>query len=729
MSDLTLPIIGLTTLAGYFFAQNGRNPRQPREERKQIETFEKPNGDNIYESKQFEAVNREMLSRSLQNYRDAENPANTGMLPPLFNTYSAVGSEQVLSPVTNGQASNMSAEQQAEITRINRTVDVTQSQKPPAIDNRPMFNQSFSVRGKERDDVGAELNVTNNQISLLTGLPIDTSHNNMVPFFGSNVRQNVEQFTNQSIMENMTGKNTTFQHKQEIAPMFASAPQNIYGTPTLTQNIDTDRYIPSLYRQNEKPFDDQKVQRPTAWTVENEVQPWKQFKTVDELRVASKPKNTYNGVMVPGQQGEVRGVMGEFHKRRPETFYEQTPDHLLKTTGQFIAHQTQQDFVTNLKPTARKSYNVSYFGNAAASELQKSRQTVSLNGQDQQASLVQEPKRINFEGDYVRNAVGNRAVHDYGRAGMKSYETERFTTGQETHLLNANRSAAGSAVKPRDLPKTTLKETALSFDNSGNVKTTFDYGAISAYDAGLTGISAKTTHKETTLTNNYKGIMNKEDGMGYLVNKYEAKTTGKEIITNNSERTGNAGGGSVMKNATVYSTYESPEKVRNAVHAVDYRGNAGGDSVSKNATVYSTYASPEKVRNAVHAVDYRGNANFNSQSSSRDQYQNAQIRDQKEIVLSGERPSGPQKFQIASGKNVVGDIKSSDNLLLKEQETARDNMHGTLPQILRGKESIGHQSKVRFDNEAVDTVFADRLQPDLVISQHNQNPFSLKKRL
>uniref|UniRef100_A0A6C0H747 Uncharacterized protein n=1 Tax=viral metagenome TaxID=1070528 RepID=A0A6C0H747_9ZZZZ len=695
MSDLTLPIIGLTTLAGYFFSQNGRNPRQRREERKQIDTLEKPNGDNIYESKQFETVNTEMLNRSFKNYRDAEDPASTGVLPPLFNIYSAVGSDQIISPMTHGQVSKLSSEQQAEITRINRTVDVTQSQKSPAIDDRPMFNQSFAVVGKEHEDVGAELRVTNNQVSLLTGLPIDTSHNNMVPFFGSNVRQNVEKFTNESIMENMTGKKPTFQHKKEIAPMFSKAQQDIYGTPTLTENIDTDRYIPSLYRQNEKPFDDQKIQKPIAWTIDNDVQPWKQFKTVDDLRVASKPKSTYEGVVVPGQQGEVRGVMGEFHKRRPDTFYEQTPDHLLKTTGQFLAPQAQQDFVTNLKDTARKSYNVSYFGNAATSELQRSRQTVSLDGQDQQASLVQESKRINFENDYGRNAVGNRAVHDYGRSGMKSYETERHTTGQETHLLNANRSATGLAVKSVDLPKTTLKETALSFDNSGHVKTAFDHGAVNAYYTGISGISAKTTHKETTLMNNYKGIMNKEDGMGYLVNKYEAKTTGKEIISSNSEHTGNAGGGSVMKNAKVYSTYDSPEKVRNAVHA----------------------------------VDYRGNANLNSESSSRDKYHNAHIREQKEATLLGERPSGPQKFQLASGKDVVGDIKTSDNLLLKEQETSRENMNGTLPQILRGKDSIGYQSKIRYDDESVDTVFADRLQPDLVISQHNQNPFSLKKHL
>lgn len=692
MSDLTLPIIGLTTLAGYFFSQNGRNPRVPAQERSNIEKFEKPNGDNIYESHQFDAVNQEILTRSLRNYKDAENPALTGVLPPLYNSYSAIGNDLMLTPATQNQVIGVSSQQQADINRINRVVDVTSSSKPPVIDQRPMFNQTFTYKGKERDDVGTELNVTNTEISLLTGKPMDTSHNNMVPFFGSNLTQNVEKFTNESLLENQTGKNPTFKHKTEIAPLFAKMPQDIYGTPIVTENVDTDRYIPSLYRQNEKPFQDQKVQRPIAWTVDNDAKPWNQYKNVDELRAANKPKVSYQGTTVPGQRGEVRGVIGQVYKRTPETFYEQTPDHLLKTTGQFLAPQSQQNYTTNFKPTARNSYNTSYFGGASAGEVQKGHQAVTLDGDDIQASLVQTPKRINFANDYTRNAVGNKTVNDYGRGSMKSYETERYTTGQETHILNANQASAGIATRPSDHAKTTLKETNLLADNSGNVKTSFDHGGVNAYYAGISGMSAKTTHKETTLTNNYKGIMNKQDGMGYLVNKYEAKTTGKEIVSSNSEHTGNAGNG-LMKHISVYSTYDSPEKVRNAVHA----------------------------------QDYRGNANYNSESMSRVQYQNADIREHKEVVVSGQRPSGPQKFQIASGKDVVGEIKTTDNLLFKEQEERREQMNRVLPQILSGKDSLGYQTKTRFDDEPVDTVFSDRLQPDLVIAQHNQNPYSIRK--
>ena len=37
MSDLTFPLIGLTTLAGYFFSRDGRNPRTQETVRETIE--------------------------------------------------------------------------------------------------------------------------------------------------------------------------------------------------------------------------------------------------------------------------------------------------------------------------------------------------------------------------------------------------------------------------------------------------------------------------------------------------------------------------------------------------------------------------------------------------------------------------------------------------------------------------------------------------------------------
>ena len=122
---------------------------------------------------------------------------------------------------------------------------------------------------------------------------------------------------------------------------------------------------------------------------------------------------------------------------------------------------------------------------------------------------------------------------------MKQYESERSTTGETSHLLNAKNPNAGMMIKSRDDAKTTIKETTLYVDNYGNVKTIYNKAGNSAYIAGISDFTAKETQKETLVNNTYEGQINKPDGMGYIVNKYEAKTTGKEIISNNSEYTTN----------------------------------------------------------------------------------------------------------------------------------------------------------------------------------------------
>jgi len=94
-------------------------------------------------------------------------------------------------------------------------------------------------------------------------------------------------------------------------------------------------------------------------------------------------------------------------------------------------------------------------------------------------------------------------------------------------------------IKPRDDAKTTIKETTMYVDSFGNVKTVYNRGANSAYIAGISDFTAKETQKETLVNSTYEGQLHKPDGMAYIVNKYEAKTTGKEMISANSDYTSN----------------------------------------------------------------------------------------------------------------------------------------------------------------------------------------------
>ncbi len=559
MSHLTLPLVGLTAAVGYLLNQDGKAPRKTDEVRQNLEQFEKPNGTNVYTSNKVAEVNKEMLDLSLHNYKLAESPEITGVLPPLFNTYSSVGNKEILKDTTkNGADIPLHVHHQ-----INKVKDVL----APAVDwnvgQRPMFTPFDNLTPLDNSNSLT----SDSNVSLLTGLPLEKTHNNMVPFFGSASKQNVEEFTNEPLLDRYTGRSSTFAHKQEMKARFETQSQDIYGTPLFTDNIGKGRYIPSRFIQNNNPFEERKENAPIAGTVENNIRPT--FKTVNELRPGNRPKETYDGRMLSGKMGEVRGIQNSVEKNRPDTFYESTKDHLFVTTGEHIAPKMAENF-SNLKTPSRGTYNTEYFGIASSSEFSRGKQRLQvIDNSDQldlDASFVQNPKRNNFGNDYLRNVNGRKLTNDIQRASINVFETERATTGDITHQLNANMEKMGQTTRLIDGVKSTIKETMLSHDNSGHIKTTFDSGAVEAFRTGVSNMTAKTTSKEMTVDNKYIGNSQKASGMGYLVNKYSAKTTGKEIISADSEYTGGANGHRQSSTRVHYSNFESrPDKEESLV--------------------------------------------------------------------------------------------------------------------------------------------------------------------
>lgn len=658
MSNLTLPILILTTAVGYFFSKDGKNTRQTKKKDTLVEKFDK----NIYESDMVREVNAEMLERSLSNYKKAEDPANTGIIPPLFNTYSVAGNDSILTGETNGKI-------------IKELVVEKENKKKIDIDNRPMFNEMKF--GTERIDDDSK---RDEEISLLTGLPLERNHKNMVPFFGSNSKQNVEKFTNETILESHTGNTGLYKHKKEALPLFNKVPENIFGTPVETVYTETERYIPSMFKQNEKPFDEQMISAKKEGTIENKIRPV--FKDVNNLRVETNPKESYEGRIKIGKFGDLRGVQGEFKKQRAETFYEKNIDHLFKTNGQYIATKSKENF-ENLK-TGNEIYNVDYIGNSSA-----------INQKEQIRSQMQDPRRINFSKGALetteRNSNGyiiNKSANDYGKDTYTNYDTER---GDENDmgLLTSNLQMTTNSGKKHftDSAKTTFRETFGEQDEESkrNVKTQFDKGMMDAYNNGMLDQTPRVTHKENTIVNNYNGIVNKQEGMGYLINKYEVETTNKQINIENTNYTGNANRD--IKTASVYTTYENPEKVRNAIHTENYKGTAIGSN----------------------------------KELSRTNYNNAETRDNKEIIANRKHISGPQNFQISGGQETIGKVKTHANTLFKEMEGKRKPVIHNLINVLPSTQTMGMKTRMGNDIGTLE----NKLEPELIINQHNQNPYSL----
>lgn len=533
-------------ITGYFLNKD------KKKEKKIVENIKivKPNGTNIYNSNMINEVENQMLEMSLKNYESAKNPAETGILPPLFNSYSV--DYNTGAGITNTNIAGR-------VNEINKIKDPKAGEKV-TIDNRPMFSKpsygnsgvereyySYNDKGdlkideqkslvtglpldtvyENREKFGNEGNPVT--MSLLTGLPMNAEHANMVPFFGSNTKQNIERTTNESILDNYVGRsNTLYQPKREIGKLFSEKEQDINGTPIVTSHVGTDRYIKSIYRQNEKPTDDIKVSAEIAGTVNNNIMP-KQI-TIDDIRIGNKKQETHEGRFIDGQKGNVRGVNGITNKNRPDTFYEKNQDHLFRTPGAKINNKIDENY-SNLQKTNRNEYSMEYYGSGTAVNDKTKRRFVLDKNCDSSCvgdSVVHSSTKTTFEGDTKRNITGHKGANDYGKGGITAFETERDNEGTITNLHN---STIGIYNKFNDKAKTTIKETTeINRFINGNVKTQFDMGSGEAYNNGINEIQVPTTHKEMTIMNDYIGNITREDGMGYLVNKYTARPTEKDVL-------------------------------------------------------------------------------------------------------------------------------------------------------------------------------------------------------
>jgi hypothetical protein len=204
-------------------------------------------------------------------------------------------------------------------------------------------------------------------------------------------------------------------------------------------------------------------------------------------------------------------------------------------------------------------------------------------------------------------------------------------------------------------------------------------------NTGMTDYDLKTTNKETLIYKDYRGQANKKDQVGYNVAKYTAKTTNKEITSDNS-----------------------------------YSG--GANASKKTNMVRSTFENPEKVRNAVHVQDYKGTGKrHTSNAENRTQYHNAEITEKKEKLLKGARPSGRKSTlgSIAGGVGSVGQIKSTPNMLLKER--SKDRMENiNFQNVIPSKEVIGNQQPLYHKYAELEN---NRIDSGLVKGQLSKNPF------
>lgn len=590
------------------------------------------------------------------------------------------------------------------------------AQKMYELSKKPKKNNVVDKNFALLNAGGKEALASSDRIKSLSGEYIDAKqfiHNNMVPFFGGNVKQNMSDHANATLLESYTGVGQTFMDKKEVASMYDMSKDVNYVNGM--QNVDDfyrDRLVESKVRNNVLPMPQIKVGPglnqgydglPTGGYQQLEVQELAlgNYKTADELRAANKPKLSYEGRVVDGQRGVVRADVPNLVKNRVETFYEQTPDMLLKTTGAYT------------KPTEQPEFNVKITNRVEATRELTGGATSVVPARKLDESEVKPTSRQQLKEFGIRNtalgAYGTGDGDDFGKSKILVYNNERDITttrvyqGNVTSIIKAitapledilrinkkehavdnarhfgNMSAQipdkPTMYDPNDIARTTIKET-LIHDDMGKGTVTGPK-QLTVYDPEEI---AKRTLRETLERMDYElNVGSSVPGNVVYDPDDVTRTTMKETLVESARAAGNPN--SLEGLGTYVNEYLARNTQKQFISDTDYYGGAVRDKGEGHLT--NKHVAPNTQKQFLSDNDYYGTAaSAQKKDMSKTDYDNAVITERKEVTLLGREPTREGKKIITGGESVnMSIIKKAEIDRMARRDTHNiDRLNADIP--------------------------------------------------
>jgi hypothetical protein len=322
-------------------------------------------------------------------------------------------------------------------------------------------DSSGIVKASTSQDSGA----VNPTYTSLTGETVNSSyfqHNNMVPFFGSTLRNNIiDSNSTESVLDNMNGSGSQYISKKEQSPLFSPSTnlQWAYGAPNVNDFYQS-RVNPSSRMANVKPFAEERVGPGLGlgYTTEGSGgfnagmgmrEQWLD-RGVDELRVANKPKAS--GFMLLGHEGPANSMikqnatmdqMGVMERHGHDNTYEfnsleQGHTRAFTTVG--IQKGQTLHSIPVFHDQARTETTTSYTGVAGGAK-----QATYSTGEYMPSTNIQ----LGAVPVGVANANGRQFANtgDYGIQSKVAYPNNR-TENDEGQYFGGVGGAIGSVVAP-----------------------------------------------------------------------------------------------------------------------------------------------------------------------------------------------------------------------------------------------------------------------------------------
>jgi hypothetical protein len=408
------------------------------------------------------------------------------------------------------------------------------------------FDQNYY---EKQENAGVKVGNMPQQIYSLTGNYLDSAsfkHNNMVPFNGGKIKgYTYDMNIAETVLDNMAGTGSQVIKKIEQAPLFKpEANMNwAYGAPNQSDFYQS-RVNPGSRNNNVKPFESENVGPGlnngfstsgsggfnSGMEHRNKWLP----KTVDELRVETNPKMEYS---LDGHEGPLQsvvkdvGIIGEIDKKLPDTFFINSPNRWLTTTGGQKGETLRSDQPTGI--IKRNSNGTQYVGPAGNNERHG---VLSKNNYE---PCRREPTQSIPTLGATSTKNGHSETHQNRQNNYVSSKTNRQTTNQTTRTYgNAFSGFVGSVLSPIiDIIRPSRKEEMVNnMRIYGDAGTTVQGEIIYPHDTPKTTTKETTIHTPRTYINNQRGLNT------YVNNQLELPINNRN--QSNTYHTGIAGGSS-----------------------------------------------------------------------------------------------------------------------------------------------------------------------------------------
>jgi hypothetical protein len=414
-------------------------------------------------------------------------------------------------------------------------IDTVQEYPNPNNASDKYFNQNAY---EQRERAGKTVGDTIQQVYSLTGDYMKSDqfrHNNMVPFNGGKPRGQVYNNNNaETILDNYAGTGSQIIKKIEQAPLFKPQ-ENVQwtnGAPNMSEFYQS-RVNPALKNNMVKPFESVRVgpgldkgytaSGSNGYNAGMEARDQWLPKTVDELRIATNPKEEFSLINHQGPaQASITnvGILGKVEKNRPDTFFINSQDRWLTTTGAEKAQRVIAD--EDLKHHHRSETTAHLTGTPNAVL-----KTASYVPKQHEASKRMQLDAANHIGH--SNAVGS-GPHTDGEAYLKShtnYTNSRSVNQQPQTFGSGFSGAIGAVIAPlMDVFKPARKEEYVcNMRVYGNM-----IGEVPGNYVLTQGDVPVTTVKETTLYQPNGYIGNQLNG-AYQVTDQQAITNQRDTTT------------------------------------------------------------------------------------------------------------------------------------------------------------------------------------------------------